>query len=97
MTGIKVPSFYSTTAINPLAYAEQQRKRKLLWSKAKDNEKEVRAIKFFDSFRKNFHDLIDLIKLIDFYFYLNVDSNKKIDHYRHSRSSDSGKSRRENS
>lgn len=38
MTGIKVPTFYSTTAINPLVYAEQQRKRKLLWSKAKDNE-----------------------------------------------------------
>lgn len=37
ITGVKVPSFYSTTAVNPLAYAEQQKKRKLLWSKAKDN------------------------------------------------------------
>jgi arginine/serine-rich coiled-coil protein 2 len=38
LTGVKVPSFYNTTAINPLVYAEQQKKRKLLWSKAKDNE-----------------------------------------------------------
>lgn len=39
LTGVKVPSFYSTTAINPLAYAEQQKKRKLLWSKPKESEK----------------------------------------------------------
>lgn len=44
MTGIKVPTFYSTTAINPLVYAEQQRKRKLLWSKAKDNENTTTGI-----------------------------------------------------
>lgn len=38
LTGVKVPSFYSATAINPLLYAEQQKKRKLLWSKSKDTE-----------------------------------------------------------
>jgi hypothetical protein len=38
MTGVKVPSFYSATAINPLVYAEQEKKRKLLWSKPKENE-----------------------------------------------------------
>lgn len=37
LTGIKVPTFYNTAAVNPLVYAEQQKKRKLLWSKAKDN------------------------------------------------------------
>jgi hypothetical protein len=37
-TGVKVPTYYNASSINPLAYAEQQRKRKLLWSKAKDND-----------------------------------------------------------
>jgi len=37
LTGVKVPTFYNATAVNPLLYAEQQKKRKLLWSKAKDN------------------------------------------------------------
>lgn len=44
LTGVKVPSFYSTTAVNPLLYAEQQKKRKLLWSKAKDNENTTTSI-----------------------------------------------------
>ncbi|CAF0713115.1 unnamed protein product [Brachionus calyciflorus] len=38
MTGVKIPTFYNTSSVNPLALAEQQRKRKLLWSKSKDNE-----------------------------------------------------------
>ncbi|CAF0766214.1 unnamed protein product [Didymodactylos carnosus] len=38
LTGIQIPNFYSAGTINPLVYAEQQRKRKLLWSKAKENE-----------------------------------------------------------
>jgi hypothetical protein len=38
LTGVKVPSFYSTqAAINPLLYAEQQKKRKLLWSSSSSN------------------------------------------------------------
>lgn len=32
LTGVKIPSFYCTGAVNPLHYAEQMRKRKLLWS-----------------------------------------------------------------
>ncbi|KAI0985081.1 hypothetical protein GJ496_011650 [Pomphorhynchus laevis] len=37
LTGVKIPSFYCTGAVNPLVYAEQMRKRKLLWS-GKNNE-----------------------------------------------------------
>jgi hypothetical protein len=33
-----VPTFYNPNVVNPHIYAEQERKRKLLWSKAKDNE-----------------------------------------------------------
>lgn len=38
LTGVEVPKFYNPTAINPLKFAEQQQKRKLLWSKAGDNK-----------------------------------------------------------
>jgi len=34
---IKIPSYYKTSAVNPALFAEQQRKRKLLWSKPKDS------------------------------------------------------------
>jgi hypothetical protein len=36
LTGISIPKIYNTGAINPLQYAQQQRKRKLLWSKTND-------------------------------------------------------------
>jgi hypothetical protein len=36
LTGISIPKVYNTGAINPLQYAQQQRKRKLLWSKPND-------------------------------------------------------------
>ena len=45
MTGVAVPSYYNPAAVNPLKYAEQLKKRKMLWSKAPketaDKEKEV--------------------------------------------------------
>lgn len=34
LTGVAVPSYYNPAAVNPLKYAEQLKKRKLLWSKA---------------------------------------------------------------
>jgi len=37
-TGVEIPSFYNPAAINPVKYAEQVQKRKLLWSKNKDKE-----------------------------------------------------------
>lgn len=40
LTGVAVPSYYNPAAVNPLKYAEQIKKRKLLWSKAKEGEKE---------------------------------------------------------
>jgi len=45
LTGVAVPSYYNPAAVNPLKYAEQLKKRKMLWSKAgketADKEKEV--------------------------------------------------------
>lgn len=39
LTGVEVPKYYNPAAVNPLKYAEQFQKRKLLWSK-KTEEKE---------------------------------------------------------
>lgn len=36
MTGVAVPSYYNPAAVNPIKYAEQLKKRKLLWSKNKE-------------------------------------------------------------
>ncbi|CAF1580237.1 unnamed protein product [Adineta ricciae] len=36
LSGISVPKIYNNGAVNPLQYAQQQRKRKLLWSKSND-------------------------------------------------------------
>lgn len=38
MTGVAVPKYYNPAAVNPLKYAEQVQKRKLLWSKAKEHK-----------------------------------------------------------
>jgi len=38
LTGVKVPEYYNMAAVNPLKYAEQIKKRKMLWSKTKDNK-----------------------------------------------------------
>ena len=35
-----VPKYYNPAAVNPLKYAEQVQKRKLLWSKNKQDDKE---------------------------------------------------------
>ncbi len=37
----KIPSYYKANAVNPALFAEQQRKRKLLWSKPKDSNEIV--------------------------------------------------------
>ncbi|WAR02688.1 RSRC2-like protein [Mya arenaria] len=39
LTGVEVPKYYNPAAVNPLKYAEQIKKRKLLWAK-KDEVKE---------------------------------------------------------
>lgn len=41
LTGVAVPKFYNPAAINPLKFAEQQQKRKLLWSKAAQNKEQT--------------------------------------------------------
>ena len=50
LTGVEIPKFYNPAAINPLKFAEQQQKRKLLWSKAGQN-KEQSLQKFQASFQ----------------------------------------------
>ncbi|KAK6192867.1 hypothetical protein SNE40_004265 [Patella caerulea] len=40
MTGVTVPKYYNPAAVNPLKYAEQFQKRKLLWSKNKEKKEE---------------------------------------------------------
>ncbi|XP_013413190.1 arginine/serine-rich coiled-coil protein 2-like [Lingula anatina] len=44
LTGVQVPKYYNIGAVNPLKYAEQVQKRKLLWSKAKEHREENKAI-----------------------------------------------------
>ncbi|XP_013781116.1 arginine/serine-rich coiled-coil protein 2-like isoform X2 [Limulus polyphemus] len=39
LTGISLPKYYNPAAVNPLKYAEQQQKRKLLWQATKEKEK----------------------------------------------------------
>ena len=43
-----MPKYYNPAAVNPLKYAEQVQKRKLLWSKKsqddKEKEKEVKKL-----------------------------------------------------
>ncbi len=42
-TGVEFPKYYNVGAINPIKYAEQEQKRKLLWSRdeTKKSEKQV--------------------------------------------------------
>ncbi|XP_046336581.1 arginine/serine-rich coiled-coil protein 2-like isoform X2 [Haliotis rufescens] len=40
MTGVAVPRFYNPAAVNPLKYAEQVQKRKLLWGKNKEKKED---------------------------------------------------------
>lgn len=35
-TGIAVPSFYNPSSVNPVRFAEQEKKRKMLWQGKKD-------------------------------------------------------------
>merc|ERR1711993_146889 len=43
ITGVEVPKYYSPNAINPLRYAEQIKKRQMLWSKKPVNNDEQPA------------------------------------------------------
>ncbi len=38
ITGVELPKYYNPTAINPLKYAEQIKKRKMLWGPKKTND-----------------------------------------------------------
>lgn len=41
LTGVAVPKYYNPAAVNPLKYAEQVQKRKLLWSKKTEDNPAV--------------------------------------------------------
>lgn len=41
ITGVAVPKYYNPAAVNPLKYAEQVQKRKLLWSKKPSEESNI--------------------------------------------------------
>lgn len=42
-TGIAVPSYYNPSAVNPMKFAEQEKKRKMLWHGKKDGDKSQTA------------------------------------------------------
>ncbi|XP_008333620.1 arginine/serine-rich coiled-coil protein 2-like [Cynoglossus semilaevis] len=42
-TGITVPSYYNPSAVNPMKFAEQEKKRKLLWQGKKEGDKSQTA------------------------------------------------------
>lgn len=42
-TGIAVPSYYNPSSVNPMKFAEQEKKRKLLWQGKKDGDKSQTA------------------------------------------------------
>lgn len=41
VTGVAVPKYYNPAAVNPMKYAEQVQKRKLLWGKDKKTTDQV--------------------------------------------------------
>lgn len=43
-TGVQLPAFYNPAAVNPVKYAEQIQKRKLLWSGNKDKQQQPTAV-----------------------------------------------------
>lgn len=64
MTGVEVPKYYNPAAVNPLKYAEQIKKRKLLWSKAKEKKEVLPQISF-----RQILSTLNISKL-DFIFFL---------------------------
>ncbi|XP_068994706.1 arginine/serine-rich coiled-coil protein 2 [Embiotoca jacksoni] len=42
-TGIAVPSYYNPSAVNPMKFADQEKKRKMLWQGKKDGDKSQTA------------------------------------------------------
>lgn len=42
-TGISVPSYYNPAAVNPMRFAEQEKKRKMLWQGKKEGDKSQSA------------------------------------------------------
>ncbi|KAM5191905.1 arginine/serine-rich coiled-coil protein 2 isoform 4-T4 [Mantella aurantiaca] len=42
-TGISVPSYYNPAAVNPMKFAEQEKKRKMLWQGKKEGDKSQTA------------------------------------------------------
>lgn len=45
-TGIAVPSYYNPAAVNPMKFAEQEKKRKMLWQGKKEGVTLLAALSF---------------------------------------------------
>lgn len=66
-TGIAVPSYYNPSAVNPTKFAEQEKKRKMLWQGKKDGVRAGLFIYLFIFFFFNFwKDAIFIMFSFDF-------------------------------
>ena len=69
MTGIAVPKYYNPAAVNPLKYAEQVQKRKLLWSRPLKEKKDgVSSFAIWMSKHFVFHPNLFLYSILQVYY-----------------------------
>lgn len=47
-TGIAVPSYYNPSAVNPMKFAEQEKKRKLLWQGKKEGDSKSQTAELWE-------------------------------------------------
>ena len=62
-TGIAVPSYYNPSSVNPMKFAEQEKKRKMLWQGKKDGVRlDLDNNRYYVlSFIRNYHYMILII------------------------------------
>ena len=63
-TGIAVPSYYNPSSVNPMKFAEQEKKRKMLWQGKKDGVRlDLDNNRYCDdlSFIRNYHYMMLII------------------------------------
>lgn len=47
-TGISVPSYYNPSSVNPMKFAEQEKKRKLLWQGKKEGDNKSQTAELWE-------------------------------------------------
>lgn len=70
-TGIAVPSYYNPSAVNPMKFAEQEKKRKMLWQGKKEGVRLNLAL-LSDLSSSFMHAQWFLLNLFNRYFYLSI-------------------------